>query len=79
MYNNILLDKIVFLIIDFETINPKGISPEPIELGVVKLKNKLIEESSSISWLIQPPKNLHLNKFDILQTGIKESDLKVTL
>lgn len=65
-----------FLVIDFETITPKGRPPEPIEVGVLRIKNNLIDENASIDWLIRPPDGLHLTAFDTQQTGITEGDLK---
>lgn len=64
-----------FLVIDFETITPKGVSPEPIEIGVVRIRENQIDRSSAISWLIKPPEGMHLTSFDIAQTGITEKDL----
>lgn len=64
-----------FLVIDFETLTPKGRSPEPIELGIQKIDGYKINMNASVSWFIQPPEGLHITKFDTIQTGIKESDL----
>lgn len=64
-----------FLVIDFETLTPKGHSPEPIELGVQKIKNLSINMNSSISWLIKPPNWVDTSKLNILKNGIKPSDL----
>ena len=33
-----------FLVIDFETITPKGRSPEPIEVGILKIKENNIDK-----------------------------------
>ena len=65
-----------FLIIDFETITPKGRSPEPIEVGILKIKENNIDKELSFDWLIRPPKDLHLTYFDTIQTGIREKDLE---
>lgn len=64
-----------FLVIDFETITPKGRSPEPIEVGIVRIKENEIDRTAAVSWLIKPPEGLHLTSFDTAQTGIKEQDL----
>lgn len=64
-----------FLVIDFETITPKGRSPEPIEVGILRIKQNKIDDSASINWLIKPPEGLHLTYFDKMQTGITEKDL----
>lgn len=65
-----------FLVIDFETITPKGRSPEPIEVGVLRIKQNQIDKEASVDWLIKPPDGLHLTEFDIKQTGIREEDLE---
>ena len=64
-----------FLVIDFETITPKGRSPEPIEMGVLRIQQNQIDRKAAVDWLIQPPEGLHLTKFDTDQTGIREEDL----
>ncbi|MBR6504462.1 MAG: 3'-5' exonuclease [Clostridia bacterium] len=75
MENRKLLIDTQFLVIDFETITPKGRSPEPIEVGIIRIKENEIDRTAAVSWLIKPPKGLHLTKFDTEQTGIKEQDL----
>lgn len=64
-----------FLVIDFETITPKGRSPEPIELGMLRIVENEIDKKAAIDFLIKPPQGLYLTYFDTKQTGIKESDL----
>lgn len=64
-----------FLVIDFETITPKGRPPEPIELGMLRIIENAIDRKAAVDFLIRPPQGLHLTKFDTEQTGIKESDL----
>ena len=64
-----------FLVIDFETITPKGRSPEPIELGMLRIVENEIDPKVAIDFLIKPPQGLYLTYFDTKQTGIKESDL----
>ena len=44
-----------FLIIDFETITPKGRSPEPIEVGLLRIKQNQIDDKASVDFLIKPP------------------------
>lgn len=70
-----LIDDTEFLVIDFETITPKGRPPEPIEVGILRIKQKKIDNNASIDWLIKPPEGLHLTRFDTSQTGITEQDL----
>lgn len=36
-----------FLVIDFETIKPKGRLPEPIEVGILKIKGNNIDKGLS--------------------------------
>lgn len=64
-----------FLVIDFETITPKGRPPEPIEVGILRIKNNEIDNDAKINWFIKPPEGLHLTTFDTKQTGIREQDL----
>ena len=75
MTANKLVKETEFLVIDFETLTPKGRPPVPIELGIQKVDGYKIDPSASISWLIQPPEGLHVTKLDTIQTGIKEGDL----
>lgn len=70
-----LINDTEFLVIDFETITPKGRSPEPIEVGILRIKQNKIDNNASIDWLIKPPEGLHLTRFDTVQTGITEQDL----
>lgn len=65
-----------FLVIDFETITPKGRPPEPIEVGILRIKQNEIDENASVDWIIKPPEGLHLTAFDTMQTGLTEKDLK---
>ena len=37
-----------FLVIDFETITPKGRSPEPIEVGLLRIKQNQIDDKASV-------------------------------
>lgn len=75
MDNRKLLKDIQFLVIDFETITPKGRAPEPIEVGIIRIKHNEIDRTAGVSWLIKPPEGLHLTQFDTTQTGIREQDL----
>lgn len=70
-----LINDTEFLVIDFETITPKGRSPEPIEVGILRIRQNKIDNYASINWLIKPPEGLHLTHFDTAQTGITEQDL----
>ena len=75
MNNRKLIKDTEFLVIDFETITPKGRSPEPIEVGALRISNNQIDEKASVDFLIKPPEGLHLTNFDTMQTGIKEENL----
>lgn len=75
MENRKLLRDTQFLVIDFETITPKGRPPEPIEVGIIRIKQNEIDRTAAVSWLIKPPEGLHLTQFDTAQTGIREQDL----
>ncbi|HCC08069.1 MAG TPA: hypothetical protein DEP72_07950 [Clostridiales bacterium] len=71
-----LLEDTSFLVIDFETVTPKGIPPEPIELGILRINNGYeIDYQSGKSTFIKPPVGIHLTSFDTVQTGITEKDL----
>lgn len=69
MNNRKLIKDTEFLVIDFETITPRGMSPEPIEVGVLRISNNQIDEKASVNYLIKPPEGLHLTYFDTIQTG----------
>lgn len=49
MNNRKLIKDTEFLVIDFETITPKGRSPEPIEVGVLRISNNQIDEKASVN------------------------------
>lgn len=70
-----LINDTEFLVIDFETITPKGRSPEPIEVGILRIKQNKIDKEASANWLIKIPEGLQLTSFDTAQTGITEHDL----
>lgn len=65
-----------FMIIDFETVTPKGVPPEPIQLGLVQLDNLEVSQTKKKSWYIKPPSFAPLTKFDTQQTGITEKNLE---
>lgn len=47
-----------FLVIDFETITPRWKTFEPIEVGILKIKENNIDKELSFDWLIRPQKDL---------------------
>ncbi len=66
-----------YLILDFETTTPKGHSPEPIEIGAMKIKKGFeIDYSFQYSKLIGLPGDLEVTKYDTAQNGIKTEDIK---
>ena len=58
-----------FMVIDFETVTPKGVPPEPIQLGLVQIDNLEISQTKRKSWFIKPPDFAPLTKFDTQQTN----------
>lgn len=65
-----------FMVIDFETVTPKGVPPEPIQLGLVQIDNLQVSQTKQKSWFIKPPSFAPLTEFDTQQTGITEKDLQ---
>lgn len=65
-----------FMVIDFETVTPKGVPPEPIQLGLVQIENLRVSQTKQKSWFIKPPSFAPLTRFDTQQTGITEKDLE---
>lgn len=65
-----------FIVIDFETVTPKGVPPEPIQLGLVQIDNLQVSQTKQTSWFIKPPSFAPLTEFDTQQTGITENDLQ---
>jgi len=71
------IDEVSFLVVDFETVTPKGRPPEPIELAALTIKKGLkLDESLSVEWLIQPPYGAPITRFDTAQTGITWEHVK---
>lgn len=65
-----------FMVIDFETVTPRGVPPEPIQLGLVQIDNLQVSQTKQKSWFIKPPSFAPLTEFDTQQTGITEKDLQ---
>lgn len=64
-----------FLVIDFETTTPKGLPPEPIEIGILKLRfSEPIDFTVTYSSLICRPEYAPITPFDTSQTGIQPRD-----
>ena len=79
MNSNSLLPLIVemtFLVVDFETVTPKGRPPEPLELAAMRLGPGLVlDPTFCFSELIRPPADAPLTAFDTQQTGIRAQDI----
>lgn len=66
-----------FIVIDFETVTPKGRPPEPIELAILSIEPSLrISSRMKRTWLIRPPDGAPITPFDTAQTGIRWEDVK---
>ncbi|MBR4270730.1 MAG: 3'-5' exonuclease [Clostridia bacterium] len=66
----------IFMVIDFETVTPKGVPPEPIQLGLVQIEKLEVVSQKQKSWFIKPPAFAPLTSFDTAQTGITNKDLE---
>lgn len=64
------------MVIDFETTTPKGLPPEPIQLGLVQIDKLQISEDKQKSWYIKPPIFAPITSFDTAQTGITVKDVQ---
>lgn len=66
----------IFLVVDFETVTPKGRPPEPLELAAMRLLPGLVVDPAfQFSRLIRPPADAPLTVFDTQQTGIRAQDI----
>lgn len=65
-----------FLVIDFETVTPKGRPAAPIEVAVLPIATGFtVDRAAAFSTFICPPPDSPLTPFDIQQTGIRPSDV----
>jgi|SRR5581483_3906280 len=65
-----------FVVVDFETVTPKGRPPEPLELAAMRLLPGLVVDPAfQFSQLIRPPVDAPLTAFDTQQTGIRAQDI----
>src|SRR5258707_15877696 len=65
-----------FVVVDFETVTPRGRPPEPLELAAVRLLPGLVlDPAFQFSRLIRPPDDAPLTTFDTQQTGIGAHDI----
>jgi DNA polymerase-3 subunit epsilon len=75
--SQILTDDTSFIVIDFETLTPRGRPPEPIEIAAVRIGAECqIDTKFSVNWLINPPADVPITPFDSAQTGLSYKDFK---
>jgi DNA polymerase-3 subunit epsilon len=66
-----------FIVIDFETVTPKGRPPEPIELAALRILPGLSRDTAfKFDRLIKPPDGAPITAFDTAQTGIRKQDVE---
>lgn len=71
-----LVRETAFVVVDFETVTPRGRPPEPLELAAMRLLPGLVlDQAFQFSRLIRPPADAPLTAFDTQQTGIREQDI----
>jgi DNA polymerase-3 subunit epsilon len=70
------VDELCYVIIDFETVTPRGRPPEPIEVAAIRIAPGLrLDGSFVFSEFIQPPPGAPVTTFDTRQTGIRPQDV----
>jgi len=75
--NQMKIEEASFVILDFETVTPKGRPPEPIELAAMRVNSGLrVDSQFRIDWLIKPPEGAPITPFDTAQTGIRWEDVR---
>lgn len=71
MAESLRLDDLTFVVLDFETVTPKGRPPEPIELAALRILPGLtVDAEFRFDRLIKPPAGAPITPFDTAQTGI---------
>jgi len=71
------IEETSFVILDFETVTPKGRPPEPIELAAMRINPGLhIDSQFKFDSLIKPPEGAPITPFDTAQTGIVWEDVR---
>jgi DNA polymerase-3 subunit epsilon len=66
-----------FVVVDFETVTPKGRPAEPIELAAMRIGPGLrTDPQFRFSRLIKPPDGAPITSFDTAQTGIRWEDVR---
>lgn len=77
MLDDIDIKSACFVVLDFETVTPKGRPPEPIELAAMRIMPGLIVDSNfDVNFLIRPPAEAPITPFDTAQTGIRWEDVE---
>lgn len=75
--NKTRIEDAAFVVIDFETVTPKGRPPEPIEVAAMRITPGLqIDPTLKVDWLIRPPEGAPITPFDTTQTGIRWEDVR---
>jgi DNA polymerase-3 subunit epsilon len=68
---------VTFVVLDFETVTPKGRPPEPIELAALRILPGLMTDPTfKFDRLIKPPPGAPITPFDTAQTGIHPQDVE---
>ena len=68
---------VTFVVLDFETVTPKGRPPEPIELAALRILPGLVTDPTfKFDRLIKPPDGAPITSFDTAQTGIRAQDVE---
>lgn len=71
------VDAVSYVVIDFETLTPKGRPPEPIEVAAMRVGPGLvIERGFRVERFIRPPHSVSFTPFDTAQTGIRLDDVR---
>jgi len=66
-----------FIVLDFETVTPKGRPAEPIVLAALRiLPGLMLDTALKFDQLIKPPAGAPITPFDTAQTGIRAQDLE---
>jgi DNA polymerase-3 subunit epsilon len=69
--------EISFIVVDFEAVTHKGHSPEPIEIGAMRIQPPgVVDLAFKVDELICPPDNLPLTPFFTAATGIAWADVQ---
>ena len=75
--NQIKIEEASFVVLDFETVTPKGRPPEPIELAAMRINpGPQVDHKFKFDNLISPPDGAPLTPFDTAQTGIRWNDVR---